>query len=110
MAHPENPYQSFEEEELILRDELAIDRTILANERTLLAYVRTGLAFAIVGGTCLKVGGSVAYEVTGIVCLALAAATVVVGAYRARDTHRRISVVREQQRADARRERDEGGL
>ena len=38
-------YDKTDSEELIMRDWLAIDRTILANERTLLAYVRTGLAF-----------------------------------------------------------------
>ncbi|MCI0499055.1 MAG: DUF202 domain-containing protein [Planctomycetales bacterium] len=46
-------YTRFEQQELILRDELAIDRTRLANERTFLAYVRTALALAIVGGTCI---------------------------------------------------------
>ncbi|HEX9972048.1 MAG TPA: DUF202 domain-containing protein, partial [bacterium] len=33
-------YQEFSESDLILRDRLALDRTVLANERTLLAYVR----------------------------------------------------------------------
>ena len=42
-------YDRFLREDLILRDDLAIDRTLLANERTLLAYVRSGLA-AVVGG------------------------------------------------------------
>ncbi|MCB0631549.1 MAG: DUF202 domain-containing protein [Saprospiraceae bacterium] len=35
------------EEELILRDKLAIDRTKMANDRTLLAYVRTGMYFVV---------------------------------------------------------------
>ena len=48
------PYSKVEKEKLILRDHLAIDRTVLANERTILAYVRTALAFLIVGGTLLK--------------------------------------------------------
>jgi putative membrane protein len=48
------PYTDTEKEKLILRDHLAIDRTVLANERTILAYVRTSLAFLIVGGTILK--------------------------------------------------------
>ena len=49
MTTPENPYERFRDEELILRDELAVDRTILANERTLLAYLRTALTFLTVG-------------------------------------------------------------
>jgi putative membrane protein len=31
--------------ELILRDKLALDRTILANQRTLLSYIKTGIFF-----------------------------------------------------------------
>ncbi|MFH1079557.1 MAG: DUF202 domain-containing protein [Pseudomonadota bacterium] len=49
----ENPYERFQREELILRDELAIDRTILANERTALAYFRSALTLVIVGVTLL---------------------------------------------------------
>jgi putative membrane protein len=32
-----------EQNELILRDILAIDRTVLANQRTLLAYIKLGI-------------------------------------------------------------------
>jgi putative membrane protein len=39
---------------MILRDHLAIDRTVLANERTLLAYIRTALAFLVLGGSLIK--------------------------------------------------------
>ncbi len=35
----------FNKDEMILRDFLAVDRTLLANERTLLAYIRTGVEF-----------------------------------------------------------------
>lgn len=35
------PYSQYNASELILRDHLAIDRTVLANERTMLAYIRT---------------------------------------------------------------------
>jgi putative membrane protein len=41
-------------DELILRDQLALDRTRLANERTLLAYVRTAFMLLVVGATALK--------------------------------------------------------
>jgi putative membrane protein len=102
-----NPYQSFDEEDLILRDELAIDRTVLANERTFLAYVRTSLAFAIVGGTCLHIPGPPSYRVLGAISIALAVITLAVGGYRGRHMHRRITVVRDHQRADARRVREE---
>jgi putative membrane protein len=48
------PYRNFDVKSLILRDHLAIDRTILANERTYLAYIRTALAFFISGAGLLK--------------------------------------------------------
>jgi putative membrane protein len=41
-------------EDLILRDHLALDRTRLANERTLLAYIRTAFMLVIAGATALK--------------------------------------------------------
>lgn len=49
----ENPYARFAKNDFILRDELAIDRTILANERTLLAYFRTSLALILSGFTAM---------------------------------------------------------
>ncbi|MDA0576867.1 MAG: DUF202 domain-containing protein [Verrucomicrobia bacterium] len=47
----QNPYERFEKSELILRDELAIDRTLLANERTVLSYLRGSLTLIIAGVT-----------------------------------------------------------
>jgi putative membrane protein len=45
---------TFHPDELILRDQLALDRTRLANERTLLAYIRTAVMMIVVGATALK--------------------------------------------------------
>jgi putative membrane protein len=44
-------FAAYKNEEMILRDYLALDRTKLANERTLLAYLRTaiGLAASAIG-------------------------------------------------------------
>lgn len=44
------------EEEFLLRDHLAIYRTVLANERTLLAYTRTALAMVVVGVSVAQFG------------------------------------------------------
>lgn len=38
----------------MLRDSLAMDRTILANERTLLAYLRTAISFLAAGVGFIK--------------------------------------------------------
>ena len=42
-------YEKFNKKELILRDELAIERTELAEERTYLAYIRTGMTVSMGG-------------------------------------------------------------
>lgn len=46
-------YENFTKKELILRDHLAIDRTILSNESTFLAYIRTSLAVTAAGATLI---------------------------------------------------------
>lgn len=52
----EKPYESYmqDHKSLILRDYLAIDRTILANETSYLSYIRTSLTLIAVGATLLK--------------------------------------------------------
>src|SRR3990172_8088962 len=64
-----NPYSRFDKQQLILRDELALDRTVLANERTLLAYLRTVLALVLAGVTFLHFAKAIWFSIVGIVCL-----------------------------------------
>lgn len=46
-------YERFKEKDLILRDQLAIDRTKLSNDRTLMSFARTALTLFIAGVTAL---------------------------------------------------------
>ncbi len=46
-------YDQFEKKELILRDQLAIDRTILSNDRTILSFGRTALTLIVAGVSIL---------------------------------------------------------
>jgi len=78
------PYKQFSKEEIILRDHLALDRTILANERTLLAYVRTALAFMITGIGFLKFFQDRLIEVLGLIFCIFAMAAIIVGFKRYR--------------------------
>jgi len=55
----------YDYKELILRDYLAIDRTVLANERTFLAYVRTALALFAAGASFIQFFGLLWLEVAG---------------------------------------------
>jgi putative membrane protein len=48
------PYDNFNSQEFIVRDWLALDRTVLANERTFLAYGRTAIGLMLGGLTLIK--------------------------------------------------------
>ena len=66
-------YARFEQDELTLRDVLAIDRTIVANERTLLGYLRTTLAMLGAGAALLHFFDDQAPQLVGWVLLAVSA-------------------------------------
>jgi len=89
-----NPYERFNRGDLILRDELAIDRTILANERTLLAYVRTALAVAITGAGIIKFFVTPVSQFLGWSIVVLAVGVAALGVARFRRVARRISMSR----------------
>lgn len=85
-------YAPVMKEDLILRNRLAIDRTVLANERTLLAYVRTALTLFLVGMSFIHVPmfhpdpefGGLAYGLTGWLFVAGAGTTALIGYVRYR--------------------------
>ena len=89
MSDKPKPYTGLEDQ-LILRDHLAADRTILANERTFLAYIRTALTLFVAGLTFVhfkdifssQVVNSYLVEVIGIVFIFLGIATFFVGLVR----------------------------
>lgn len=83
----EAPYSRFEREALILRDELAIDRTLLANERTLLAYLRSAVSLGLAGISIMHFAAHGWYFWAGVACLPAGALTAVVGIVR----HRRMN-------------------
>ena len=74
-----DPYSRFPPDQLTLRDELALDRTVLANERTLLGYVRTSLGFLVLGLSFLHFLRHFYYSVAGYVFMAIAAIVFVLG-------------------------------
>ena len=77
-----SPYSRFCQEEMILRDLLAVDRTVMANERTLLAYVRTALALIVIGVTFLHFLESAVYIVSGYAMTLFGAVVLLTGALR----------------------------
>jgi putative membrane protein len=89
-----NPYARFEQSELILRDELAIDRTLLANERTLLAYLRSAAALVIAGLSMIHFSSENWFRVIGFICIPAAVLVSLIGLLRYRKMSKTISMVR----------------
>jgi putative membrane protein len=52
----EEPYTPYEKdhEQMILRDYLAVDRTMMANETSFMSYIRTSLTMIAAGATLIK--------------------------------------------------------
>lgn len=78
----DNPSSPKEENTLITRDWLAIERTKLANERTFLAYFRTFIVFLGSGVTIVKVELFSELQSFGIGLIILSPIILVIGIYR----------------------------
>ncbi len=88
------PYARFQQDELILRDELAIDRTLLANENTLLAYLRSALTLVIAGITFIHFFSESWLLWLGIALIPLGLGVGLFGGWRFRRMQRSIDIVR----------------
>ena len=84
----------YDKEKLILRDHLALDRTILSNERTLLSYIRTCFAFILLGITFFKLFTSLLFAVLGIISIAVAMTIMIIGFIRYFTMNRNIRAVK----------------
>jgi len=89
-------YSRFETANLILRDELAIDRTLLANERTLLSYLRSAVALVIAGVSIIHFSHQAWFTAVGIACIPFGLYAAQVGSVRYRKMDKAISVVRKE--------------
>jgi putative membrane protein len=67
---------------MILRDYLALDRTILANERTLLSYLRTFIGTFSAGIALVKLFDTVFTNITGLIFAAASPVFIVIGVIR----------------------------
>jgi len=91
-----SPYSRFDGNDLILRDELAVDRTLLANERTLLAYLRSGVALLIAGVSIINFSHYGWFWAFGVTCPPTGIIIGIIGVARYRKMNKSISLVREQ--------------
>jgi len=93
----DSPYSRFSADALILRDELAIDRTLLANERTLLAYLRSAVALILAGFTMIHFSADVSwFWLAGFVSIPVGILAGLVGVVRFRNMNRMITRIRKQ--------------
>jgi len=76
------PYQDITPEQTILRDRLALDRTLLATERTLLAYIRTFLAFLVTGAGLIKFFTTLFLQLAGWVFISSGIICLFIGLWR----------------------------
>lgn len=87
-------YKDFSASQFILRDYLAIDRTMLANESTLLAYIRTGLAIIAVGATIMHFSLQTFQYVFGLILITFGFVIFLIGIIRFRQMKEIINGIR----------------
>lgn len=83
----------FPSDDVVLREQLALYRTVLANERTFLAYLRTAFALILAGVTLVHFADRRWFAIVGIACVPLGALTLAVGVWRYRRMQRKIFAV-----------------
>lgn len=92
----DDPYSRYCAEKLILRDELAIDRTLLANERTLLSYLRSAVTLLIAGISIIHFATEGWFWSMGVACIPTGVITGVIGVARYSRMNRSIMRIRSQ--------------
>lgn len=73
--------ENLTDQELIVRDYLARQRTYLANDRTLLSFIRTSLYFLVSGTALMEVNALAHIRELGYLAFALSLGTLIVGIY-----------------------------
>jgi putative membrane protein len=91
-----SPYSRFDCNELILRDELAVDRTLLANERTLMTYLRFGVALLIAGFSIIQFSTQDWFWAFGMACIPIGIIIGIIGVGRYRRMNKSIALIRSQ--------------
>jgi len=88
---------------MILRDYLALDRTILANERTLLAYLRTFIGAFSAGIAMIKLLDTLLTNILGYILVAVSPLFIVIGVIRYAQISKKLKTIDE----DANKEKED---
>jgi putative membrane protein len=105
----DEPYSKYCADNLILRDELAIDRTLLANERTLLSYLRFAVALIIAGVSIIHFSNEGWFWMLGLICIPTGIITGIIGVARYRRMHRSILRIRTQSETETMQKNENAG-
>jgi putative membrane protein len=84
---PVSDFLDYENNELILRDRLAIERTLLANERTLLSYLRFGVTLIIAGVSMMHFSMEPWFHYIGLACVPIGIIASIIGIKRFTERH-----------------------
>ena len=95
----DDPYIEFNRDDMILRDWLALDRTVLANKRTFLAYARTSIALMALGIAFIELIEHRFFEISGFMLIAVGMGVFVIGLREFASTNRRLRRLVEKERA-----------
>ncbi len=95
----DDPYIEFNRDDMILRDWLALDRTVLANKRTFLAFGRTSIALFALGLAFVKLIKHPFFELTGGALIAAGIVIFFVGLREFLANQRRFKKLMEKERA-----------
>jgi putative membrane protein len=91
-----NIFTKFSKDELILRDYLAVYRTVLANEQAFLSYVRTALATAATGASLIHFVNAPLTKVIGWILVGGSILLMVYGASRYKEMKDLIELERDE--------------
>jgi putative membrane protein len=100
------PYSKYCTDQLILRDELAIERTLLANERTLLSYLRSAVALLIAGVSIIHFSLEGWFWVLGLTCIPIGIITGMIGVARYRRMNQSIIRIRNQSETETKQKNE----
>ena len=92
-------YLRVDHSKMILRDFLAIDRTILANQNTFLAYIRTALTLFVAGVTFIRFFELTVVVIIGWIFVPVGVVTFIIGLIRYNKKRRVLDKIMTRQQA-----------
>lgn len=90
---PINIYDN-SKDNMVLRDFLALDRTIMANERTFLAWFRTAISLIAGGLAIIKFSEDLIFLISGVILIGMGFVIGLIGTIRYIRIHKRLAKIK----------------